>query len=145
MDRRPHVLIAMAVFTILIMIGLPAHARWVLPIADGGSIEPSSPSDQGYLISVGNSFITLRRDTHDGKGKNTDRIKLTSRTEFFMAYGGNYKPGQLRPGQYVWVWHITEDPKKAGRPPQAAVVMLWSLDPNDKPSEEVRWHFEKRK
>jgi hypothetical protein len=138
-------MIAMTVFTILIMIGVSSYARWVLPVADGDDIEPSSPSVQGYLISVGNNSITLQRDTRDGKGKDADTIKLTSQTEFFSAYGGSYKPDQLRSGQYVWVWYITEDPKKAGKPPKAAVVMLWSLDPSDKPSGEVRWHFEKRK
>lgn len=42
----------------------------------------------------------------------------------------------------MWVWYVTADPLKAGTPPQAAVVMLWSSDPSDKPPEKVKWSFD---
>jgi hypothetical protein len=66
------------------------------------------------------------------------------KTQFFTAFGGAYDPDELRPGQHVWVWFITADPSKAGTPPQAAVIMLWSTDPADKPSDEVRSSFDSR-
>lgn len=145
MCGRDHVAIAIALIMALSLNAGASHARWVLPVPDGGDVEPSPPSVQGYLVTVATDSITLKRDSRDGKARDTPVVRLTSRTEFFSAYGGAYKPNELRPGQYVWVWYITQDPRKAGSPAQAAVVMLWSTDPNDKPSKEIRWHFHRRK
>lgn len=137
--------IALAFISVLTVGALPSHADWTLPVADGGGVEPSLPSVQGYLASVTTNSITLKPDRRDGKPTNTVTVRLTSKTDFFSGYGGLYTPDQLRPGQYVWVWYITEDPQKAGAPPQAAVVMLWSRDPKDKPTDNVRWHYQNRK
>jgi len=134
----------MVILLALIVLPTTVHANWVLPIADGSDVEPSSPSVQGYLISVTSNEITIKRDSRDDKIKDTVIVRLMPQTEFFTAYGGYYKSNELSAGQYVWVWYVTEDPKKAGTPPQAAVVMLWSTDPSDKPTEEVRWDFEKK-
>ena len=128
------------------LIALPAtvQAKWVLPIADGGDVEPSAPSVQGYLSGVTSNEITIKIDNRDDRIKDTVIVRLMPQTEFFTAYGGYYKSNELSSGQYVWVWYVTEDPKKAGTPPQAAVVMLWSTDPSDKPTEEIRWGSEKK-
>lgn len=120
-------------------------SSWTLPVADGGGVIPSPPSVQGYLTRVESNLIALKRDRPDGEASETVVVRLTSKTEFFSAYGGLYTPDTLRAGQYVWVWYIAADPRKAGTPPQAAVVMLWSSDPDDKPSDDVRWHYQKRK
>ncbi len=129
----------------LIMLPASTQAKWILPVADGGNVKPSSPSVQGYLARVTSNEITITRDSRDGKMKDNVIVRLMPRTEFFTAYGGLYKSNELNSGQYVWVWYVNEDPKKAGTPPQAAVIMLWSTDPSDKPTAEIRWHFEKNR
>jgi hypothetical protein len=144
MITKLRLMTTMLLLSALIMFPTRVQAKWVLPIADGSDVEPSLPSVQGYLVSVTNNEITLKRDSSDGKMKDTVIVRLMPRTEFFSAYGGFYTSNELRSGQYVWVWYVSEDPKKAGTPPQAAVVMLWSTDPSDKPTEEIRWHFEKK-
>ena len=119
----------------------PQARRWVLPVADGGP-EPSPPSVHGYLLTVSPRGLTIQRDRRDKKVGSTVTVQFTPRTDFFSAFGGSYRRDQLRSSQYVWVWYVTADPAQAGTPPRAAVVMLWSKDPDDKPSEEVRWSFD---
>jgi hypothetical protein len=111
---------------------------WVLPTADGGR-KPSPPSVHGYLVKVVSKTIVVRRDAEAG---NRVSVQLKARTQFFTAYGGLYTPDQLRAGQYVWVWYVTADPAKAGKPPAAAVVVLWSRDAADKPSRKVRQSYD---
>jgi len=137
--------IAVALISALILIASPVCASWTLPIADGGDVDPSPPSVQGYLATVATNSITLKTDYKDKIPTKLATARLTPKTQFFSGYGGAYDADELRPGLYVWVWYITEDSRMAGTPPEAAVVMLWSKDPNDKPSSEVRGHFLKRK
>jgi len=118
--------------------------RWTLPVADGGGTEPSPPSVHGYLLGTEKQKLTLRADSHGASEGEKVTVELTAKTQFFTAYGGPYSPGELRSGQYVWVWYITADPAKAGTPPHAAVVMLWSKDPSDKPTAQVRRSYDKQ-
>jgi hypothetical protein len=118
--------------------------RWTLPVADGGP-KPSPPSVHGYLVAAGKQRLTVKRDTLDGGVGATANVQLTSKTEFFTAYGGYVAPDELLPGQYVWVWYITADAAKAGKPPRAAVVMLWSTSRSEEPPLRERWSFDKKK
>ncbi len=123
----------------------PKPRRWVLPVADGGSVTPSQPSVHGYLIVAGRQDITVKRESRDADAGRSVRVRLTPKTKFFTAYGGAYDPDQLRTGQYVWIWYITADPAQAGIPSRAAAVVLWSTDPSDKPSQNVRWSYDRHK
>jgi hypothetical protein len=134
-----------ALVSAVMLYSMPAVARWTLPVANGGGEDPSPPSVQGYITDVSPSAITLKPDRRDGKASKPVIARLAKQTQFFTGYGGAYEPQELQPGLYVWVWYITENPQKAGNPPVAAVVMLWSTDPHDKPSSEVRWHHLNRK
>ena len=115
---------------------------WTLPVADGGGVEPSPPSVHGYLLGTEKQELTLRADSHGPNVGGRVTVGLTAKTQFFTAYGGPYSSDELRSGQYVWVWYITADPAKAGTPPNAAVVMLWSKDPSDKPTPQMRWSYD---
>jgi len=119
--------------------------RWILPVPDGGDIEPSPPSVHGYLVAAAKQSVKVKRDSRDASVGTTVNVQLTSKTKFFTAYGGYYTPDELRSGQYVWVWYVTANPAEAGTPPRAAVVMLWSKDESDKPSPKVRWSFDAHK
>lgn len=134
--------------TVLLIVLLSATAfsqqkHWTLPVADGGDVKRSPPSVHGYVVDAGKQRLTVRRASHSKNAEGTPGVvQLTSKTQFFTAYGGDYSPDELRAGQYVWVWFITADPAKAGTPPRAAVVMLWSTNVSDKPSAQVRWRFD---
>lgn len=129
------------IVVLLTSCAISQEQRWVLPVADGGS-QPSPPSVHGYLVKVARNTIVVQRDTRSKKAVGAVTVELKTKTDFFTAYGGPYNPDRLRSGQYVWVWYVTADPTKAGTPPAAAVVILWSKDPSDKPSQKVRWSYD---
>jgi hypothetical protein len=146
LNARGGLAIAVAMFAVLAShIALSQAQRWILPVPDGGDVEPSPPSVQGYLVAAAKRSVTVKRDSRDASVGTTVNVQLTSKTEFFTAYGGAYTPDELRSGQYVWVWYVTANPAQAGTPPRAAVVMLWSRDQSDKPSPKVRWSFDRHK
>jgi hypothetical protein len=117
------------------------HNNWILPAADDNDILPSPPSVQGYITSVKGELITLKCELKDSKEKESTIIRLTSDTQIFTNFGGYCKRDDLSKDQYAWIWYITKNSKKAGTPPRSAVVMLWSKNPNDKPSDKVKRQF----
>ena len=120
--------------------------RWVLPVADGGDVVPSPPSIHGSLVSASNGMSVVKRDSRDAPGWQFEtRVQLLQKTDLFTAFGGLVARDQLRPGQYVWVWYVSADPAKAGTPPHAASVVVWSLDPDDRPTSATRWSYDKAK
>jgi hypothetical protein len=146
LNIRVGLAMGVAVFAVLVSnLALSQGQRWILPVADGGDVEPSPPSVHGYLVAAAKQSVTVKRDSRDPAGGTTVNVQLTPKTEFFTAYGGLYTPDELRSGQYVWVWYITANPAEAGTPPRAAVMVLWSTDPSDKPSAKMRWSFDRHK
>ena len=135
---------AAAVLALVSTVALCESKRWTLPVAYGGP-EPSPPSIHGYLVAAGKQRLSLKRDSRDGSAGTSANVQLTSKTELFTAYGGLVTPDQLQPGQYVWVWYMTADTAKAGTPPRAAVVIVWSTSASDKPSQKVRWSYDRKK
>jgi hypothetical protein len=129
----------------IMLCSIPSYARWILPVPDSDGPDPSLPSIQGYISDIKNNFITVEPDRIDGKVSKPVKIRLSKKTQFFTGYGGVYKLEELRPGLYIWVWYITENIGMSGTPPEVAVLMLWSKDPNDKASFEIRWHKNKQK
>jgi hypothetical protein len=143
--RARHVFLVAALVPVVIRGQDRLDPRWVLPVPDGGGVKPLPPSVHGYIARVTKGRIEVVPDSRRRRAGLAVPLRLASRTDFFSAYGGPYDREDLRAGQYVWVWYITADPGKAGVPPDAAVVMMWSKDPDDKPSEDVRWSFDRAK
>ena len=109
--------IGVAMFAVLgANIALSQAQRWVLPVPDGGDAKSSPPSVHGYLVAAAKQSAKVRRDSRDASVWTTVNVELTSKTEFFTAYGGDYTPDELRSGQYVWVWYVTANPAEAGTP-----------------------------
>lgn len=90
----------------------------VLPIADGGDVEPSPASVQGVIAKVAHGQITL-------KGKNLGPIQFGKKTELFTVYGGAVDVEELKAGQQVFVWFVGCK-KVSGAAPMAAVIQLCS-------------------
>jgi hypothetical protein len=105
-------------FAVLVSnLALSQAQRWILPVPDGEDTKPSPPSLHGYRVAVAKQRVKVKRDSRDASVGTTVNIQLTSKTEFFTAYGGDYSPDELRSGQYVWVWYVTANPAEAGTPP----------------------------
>jgi hypothetical protein len=125
--------------------GAAQSKRWVLPVADGGGVVPSPPSVHGYLISAGHGMIVVKRDSRDAQAGIKTPVQLLQKTDLFTAFGGLVSSNQFRPGQYVWIWYVSADPAKAGTPPHAASVVVWSLDPDERPTSATRWSYDNAK
>lgn len=87
----------------------------VLPVADGGVENPSPPSIQGIIGSIGSNQITLI-------GKE-EPILLSTETQLFTVYGGIVFAREIKKGQHVLVWFVGCDasPNKV-----AAVIQFCS-------------------
>jgi hypothetical protein len=139
--------LGMAVLLLMLLAtgAFPQQKYWTLPAADGGDVKPSPPSVHGYVLAAGKQRLTVKRDSRSADVGTRVNVQLTPKTQFFTAYGGDYNPDELRSGQYAWIWFVTADPAKAGKPPRAAVVMLLSTSVSDKPSAKVRSRFDDKK
>ena len=114
-------------------------------MADGSGIVPSPPSVHGFLISVGNGIVVVKCDNRGAQAGTKIKVQLSKKTDLFTAFGGLVTHDQFRPGQYVWIWYVSADPAKAGTPPHAASVVVWSTDPDDRPTSATRWSYDKAK
>ncbi len=94
----------------------------VLPIADGGDVEPSAASLIGKIVRAVPGQVMLKVD---GKSKPV-RIVVAPDTELFTVYGGGIDAAELAPGQHVLVWFDgCALPKHTE--PKAAVLQICSL------------------
>lgn len=144
MKVRSNIVVASTTLAIMVpLIALVASQRWVLPVADGQGPDPSPPSVHGYLVKASKQRISLKPETRKSKAVDNVDVQLTSKTQFFTAYGGPYSPSDFGSGEYAWVWYVTANPADAGTPPRAAVVMLYSTSALDKPSREVRFSYDR--
>ena len=112
-------IIAIAVFTFLFCGQAFADTTaCVLPVADGGDVEPSPASVQGVIAKVSSDQIVL-------KGDESKAIRFGKETELFTVYGGFVKAQELKVGQHVFVWFV--GCKEVPSTPQtAAVIQLCS-------------------
>ncbi len=92
----------------------------VLPVADGGDVEPSPASAQGVIAKVSHDQIVLA-------GQKSKPIRFGKETELFTVYGGFVEAKELKVGQHVFVWFVgcKEVP---GTPSIAAVIQLCSTE-----------------
>ena len=111
--------IAIAVFPFLFCgQALAGTSACVLPVADGGDVEPSPASARGVIAKVSHDQIML-------KGQKSKPIRFGKETELFTVYGGFVEAKELKVGQHVFVWFVG---CKAvpGTPPIAAVIQFCS-------------------
>jgi len=109
-----------------------AGTGYVLPAPDTCLPDTAAPSIRGRIKAVAKAGISVKPDDH--LHPKPIFISIRRDTQLFTAFGGFVEPSELRAGQYVWVWYVTRDPRRAGSPPKAAVVMPFSMDPTDQPS-----------
>jgi hypothetical protein len=105
---------------------IPAY---ILPFVDYRGPETAPAALEGRITALDNNMITIK--PKDGSAAMA--VALTEKTNLFSYHGGMVKQEELAVGQFVSVWFVTRDPQRAGKPPRAAVIMPFSLDPNDQP------------
>ena len=98
---------------------------WFIPQAPGEGFKAVLFDLDGVLTPTAEVHMAAWRRTFD---------------DYFSAFGGAIDREQLSPGIYVWVWYEHRNPLRSGNPPRAAVVMPFSLDPDDQP-EDARCDF----
>lgn len=114
--------LALIVVALTVASDMATAKECVLPVADGGGVEPSAASLIGKIVRTAPGQVMLKVD---GKFKPV-RIVIASDTELFTVYGGGIDAEDLVPGQHVLVWfEACAVPKRAE--PKAAVVQLCSL------------------
>ncbi|HSH98904.1 MAG: hypothetical protein ACAH07_06145 [Methylophilaceae bacterium] len=94
-------------------------ASCVLPVPDGGEIDPSPPSVKGVISKVAGHEIRLRE-------QKSKPIKVVKETELFTVYGGSVEPEELKKGQHVFVWYVGCK-KVHDVTPVAAIIQLCSI------------------
>ena len=73
--------------------------RCVLPVPDGGGVEPSPASLKGRLVQVRPHMVVIRI------ARNKDvSVRITHQTQLFTAYGGGVDNDELKVGQYASIW-----------------------------------------
>lgn len=102
--------------------GMATAKECVLPVADGGDVEPSAASLTGKIVRAEPGQVMVKVA---GKSKPV-RIVVAPDTELFTVYGGGVDAEELAPGQHVLVWFDgCALPKHAE--PRAAVLQVCSL------------------
>jgi hypothetical protein len=107
----------------------PAASRCVLPVPDGGDVTPTPANVTGRIARVGPGFVEIRPMT----GAAVVRVRYDAATQFYSAFGGDYAPADLAPGQRAWIWYV-DCRRRAQGTPTAAYLQLYSRDPADQPT-----------
>ena len=103
--------------------GSASAKQCVLPVPDGGDIEPSPASLEGRIVSASADAVVVQPKA----GGKPVQVRLAAATELFTAYGGGIELKELAAGQYASVWFEKCAMPKHGAP-VAAVVQVCSLD-----------------
>lgn len=90
----------------IVLISLLSLSGWVLgadqcilPVADGGELDPVPASIKGIIASVTESELTV-------EGREPLKIRLNEKTEMFTVYGGAVDPEELKPGLHAFIWFL---------------------------------------
>jgi hypothetical protein len=113
---------------LLTLSGAATAAHCVLPVPDGGDVEPSPPSLIGTILSVAPGKVLVRVTG----ANHTQSIAVNPATELFTVYGGGIEIGDLHPGQDTLIWFKGCVTPKQGTP-VAAVLQVCSLAPEPCP------------
>ena len=95
------------------------NGEYVIPVADGGGLEPSPPSIEGMVEKIAGGEITVRPVRAGSMS-----IKIGSETSIFSMYGGRVVPEEIALGQAVRVWFTLESIEKQLPTPVAAAIIL---------------------
>ena len=108
--------------TLLALSGAATASHCVLPVPDGGDVEPSPPSLIGTILSVAPGKVLVRT----AGAKHAQHVAVSPATELFTVYGGGIEIGDLHPGQHTLIW--LKGCAAPGRgTPVAAVLQICSL------------------
>ena len=109
---------------LLALSGAATASRCVLPVPDGGDVEPSPPSLIGTILSAAPDKVLVSV----AGAKRTQLVSVSPATELFTVYGGGTEIGDLHPGQHTLIWFKGCATPKQGTP-VAAVLQVCSLAP----------------
>jgi hypothetical protein len=113
---------------LLVLSGAATASHCVLPVPDGGDVQPSPPSLIGTILSVAPDKVLVRVTGT----KHPHPVAVSPATELFTVYGGGIEIGDLHPGQHTLIWFKACTVPKQG-PPVAAVLQVCSLAPEPCP------------
>lgn len=119
-------ILALATMPLMLQV---AAAKCVLPVPDGGDVEPSKPNLYGRLVGVDTSGRVVVSQT--GTGKRVV-VAFPPKAEIYSAFGGHVAREDLAAGQIVWVWFEGCKWPAAGAP-LSTYFQIYSKDPHDKP------------
>jgi hypothetical protein len=102
--------------------GSAQASECLLPIPDGGDVEPTPPSLTGVITRVAPDHVLVR---HTSSSK-PQRVVISQDTELFTVYGGGFESRELRPGQHAIVWFKNCVAPRRGHP-TAVVLQVCSL------------------
>jgi hypothetical protein len=114
--------------TLLAFSGAATASHCILPVPDGGDVEPSPPSLTGTILSVTPGKVLVRVNG----AKHSQHVALSPTTELFTVYGGGIEIGDLHTGQHTLIWFKACAAPKQGNP-VAAVLQVCSLAPEPCP------------
>ena len=97
-------------------------SQCVLPIADGGDVEPSPPSLTGEIMHAAQNYVLVRGTS----ASKSQRVAISQETDLSTVYGGSIEPQDLRPGQQAIVWFKNCVTPKRGHS-TAVVLQVCSL------------------
>lgn len=117
-----------AIAALLYVMTFQAAARCVLPVPDGGDVEPSPPSLVGVIARAAPGKLVVR--TRPGT---LERVLLNDQTGVWTVYGGGVDAAQLRPEQHALIW-LEHCGQSTDGQAVAAVVQICSLGPERCPS-----------
>jgi hypothetical protein len=113
---------------LLVLSGAATASHCVLPVPDGGDMQPSPPSLIGTILSVAPDKVLVRVTGT----KHPHPVAVSPATELFTVYGGGIEIGDLHPGQHTLIWFKACTVPKQGTP-VAAVLQVCSLAPEPCP------------
>lgn len=99
---------------------LLGNSGYVLPVPDGGELNPSPPSLVGTLKSVSGADITvLPKDS-----ASPVVVRIIKDTKIFTQAGGYVTPEKLVVDGLIEIWFTPESLKNKSDPPVAAVIRV---------------------
>jgi hypothetical protein len=112
--------VMLAVFLIAVLISNASCDNYVLPVPDGGTETPSSPSITGILKILTNNELHIFPDNME----QLKIIKYNSATQMFAEAGGIVWPDRLVIDGSIEIWYTRKTIKNDIYPPVAAVVRV---------------------
>jgi hypothetical protein len=104
----------------------------------------SPASIRGTIINAKDSILSIKNPIAISKKSNLIKIRITADTKLFTEAGGAIDLADLVQGQYAWIWYKNQAVNKKPTAPEAAVLILWSKDPKDQPTDKAKKEYDKK-